>query len=866
MGRQVMGVGGLTEDVTDGADPTERAPVIASPERATGLHVWTLIAAITIAAAALIAFPVTNLSAPADVPGHPSLVLVLLVLGFAFAELAVVYLPIGRNAHSLTLNEIPLVVGLFVLPPTHFVAARLIGAVVPLAWRNRRSLRKLAFNLAQYALEAATVVLLFQFVLGDAPPLSPRGWLAVGVAVVTSDLLGTMLITLVIAAHTGTRPQVDREVIQFGPLGPLVNASFALVLVYVITVDWRAVWTVGVVVGVLALAQRSQHNLRRRTDSLEQLGRFTGEMGAQLDVDAAAQAAITWISSGLKAEVVELTLTGAFAGHSRRWVTPYDGPVRESSGDGLGAAMAPWLHDGPLLVGRRTRDRALAAALRTAGVRSVLAMPLRGDDGVIGTLVVGDRLGDVETFTRSDLRELEAVGNHLSVALRNARRADLIREQTEEQLRRSLHDDLTGLPNRRHLEHSVAEHLAAGGQASAILLDLDRFKDINDTLGHHTGDALLRMVADRLRRSARGDALVARLGGDEFAVILLGGDEASTASVTAMVRHAFTLPFELDELQVTVEASLGVAAGDGQSAAADLLRQADIAMYAAKARRTGVELYRPELEVGSPQRLTVLTELRNAIAHGELAVHFQPKVRLRDGVVIGAEALVRWNHPGRGIIGPDEFIPVAEHSGLITPLTFSVLRQSLEACASWRRAGRPLGVAVNISPRSLLDPSFVDEVARALAAVEVPASAVTLEITESSLMADPERAIEAMQRLRSLGLHLSIDDLGTGYSSLSYLQRLPVSEVKVDRSFLRPGTTEVDPFALVGAIVDLGHRLDRHVVAEGVEDEATWRRLQQLGCDSAQGYWMSPALPAEEFESWLEQWQAPRAAPLRILR
>jgi EAL domain-containing protein (putative c-di-GMP-specific phosphodiesterase class I) len=288
-------------------------------------------------------------------------------------------------------------------------------------------------------------------------------------------------------------------------------------------------------------------------------------------------------------------------------------------------------------------------------------------------------------------------------------------------------------------------------------------------------------------------------------------------------------------------------------------------MYAAKSRRTGVEVYRADLEAGGPERLTVLTELRNAITHGELTVHFQPKVRLRDGEVIGAEALVRWCHPRRGFIGPDEFVPVAEHSGLITPLTFAVLRQSLDACATWRRGGRPLGVAVNISPRSLLDPAFVDEVARALAAVEVPASAVTLEITESSLMADPDRAIEAMRRLRSLGLHLSIDDLGTGYSSLSYLQRLPVSEVKIDRSFLRPADGDDDAFAIVGAVVDLGHRLDRHVVAEGVEDEATWRRLQELGCDSAQGYWMSPALPADAFTAFLEQWRPPAVAALRAL-
>ena len=856
--------------MTEGVNRTSEATADASSDLSTRVQVWTLISAIALAAAAIITFKVPGLPTPADVPGQPVLALVLLALGFAVAELAVVYLPIGRNAYSLTLNEIPLVVGLFLLPPTHFVVARVVGAAVPLAWRNRGSVRKLAFNLAQYALEAGTVVVVYQLVLGGAAPLSPRGWLAVGLAVVASDLLGTVLITLVIAAHTGTRPQVQREVISLGPVAPLVNASFALVLIYVVTVDWRAVWTVAVVVGVLALAQRSQHNLRRRTESLEQLGRFTGEMGAQGDVDAAAQAAVTSISQMLRAEVVELTLADTFAGRARRWTARHDAAVTESSGgDSLAAVLAPWLAGGPVLARRRTRDRALAASLRTVGLRDAVAMPLQGDNGVIGTLVMGDRLGDVETFARSDLRELLALGNHLSVALRNARRADLIREHVEEQLYNSLHDELTGLPNRRQLELRLDEQLPDGGQASAILLDLDRFKDINDTLGHHTGDGLLRMVADRLRRTAPADAMVARLGGDEFAVLVLSGDEAATASVAAMVRHAFTLPFELDELQVTVEASLGVAATGADADAGDLLRHADIAMYAAKTRRTGVEVYRRELEEGSPQRLTVLTELRNAIAHGELTVHFQPKVRLLDGAVIGAEALVRWMHPERGFIGPDEFIPVAEHSGLITPLTFSVLRQSLDACASWRRGGRPLGIAVNISPRSLLDPAFVDEVARALAAVEVPASAVTLEITESSLMADPERAIDAMQRLTALGLHLSIDDLGTGYSSLSYLQRLPVAEVKVDRSFLAPNQAEgasADAFAIVGAIVDLGHRLGRQVVAEGVEDEQTWLRLKELGCDSAQGFWMSRALPAEEFAAWLEQWQEPRAVPLRVLR
>jgi EAL domain-containing protein (putative c-di-GMP-specific phosphodiesterase class I) len=377
----------------------------------------------------------------------------------------------------------------------------------------------------------------------------------------------------------------------------------------------------------------------------------------------------------------------------------------------------------------------------------------------------------------------------------------------------------------------------------------------------------LQMVADRLQRTVPADAVAARLGADEFAVVLLDCDQAATASVVAMVRHAFSLPFALDELQVTVEASAGIAISDGPAGTGDLLRHADIAMHAAKTRRTSVETYSPRLEADRPQRVTLLTELRNAITRGELAVHFQPKVRLHDGEVLGAEALVRWDHPERGVIGPDEFVPAAEHSGLITPLTFAVLRQALDACAGWRRSGRPLGVAVNISPRSLLDPTFVDEVARALAAVEVPSSAVTLEITESSLMADPERAVEALQRLRALGLQLSIDDLGTGYSSLAYLQRLPVDEIKIDRSFLQRADLDAldDSVAIIGAIVDLGHRLGREVVAEGVEDEASWATLRTLGCDSAQGYWMSRPLSADDFDAWLDRWHPRRVAQLRAI-
>ena len=818
-------------------------------------RVWLLVLMLFGVAAALSVVIGTRASVAVATTLSPTILAVLVVAAFALAERASVHIRIGRHAFTLTLNEIPLVVGLFLCPPTVFIIARVVGALLPLTWRNRRSPHKLAFNIGLYWLEACVAVLVWHLLLGGAGTLGPRVWLAAGVSVVVTDVVGALLIAAAIKADGESPPRLRALLVAPESLAPLLNASAALVVLYVVSVDWRALWTVGVVVAVLFFAQRSYEGLRRRTESLEQLSRFTAQIGAQLDVGSAAQAAVGAMARVLGAATVELVLTEDFAGQLQRWVAHDNGEVAVVPGPGAAVFLAPWLRDGPLLVSRRVRDPALRRALADAGLRDAMAMPLQGDGEVIGTLLVGDGRSDVEAFGASDLRQMQAFGNHLSVTLRNARRADLITEHAAEQLRRSMHDELTDLPNRRYLARRLGEH--RDGDCAVVLFDLDRFREINDTLGHRTGDALLRIVAERLCRSAPPDAVVARLAGDEFAVLLNGGDEVVTGAVVAMLRHTFTIPFDLDELHVTVEASVGVAVSEQGVRAVDLLRQADLAMHTAKSRRTGLERYRRELDPDGRQRLTLLTDLTEALSRGALTVHFQPKVRVCDGQILGAEALVRWVHPQRGYIPPDEFIPVAEHSGLITPLTFAVLGQSLAACASWRRAGWLIGVAVNISPRSLLDWSFVDEVARVLAATDVPAGSVTLEITETSLMAEPERAVEALHRLRSLGVRLSIDDLGTGYSSLAYLQRLPVSEVKIDQSFLRPGEADDDSLAIVGAIVDLGHRLGREVVAEGVEDEATWRTLQRLGCDSAQGYWMSPPMPGEKFLPWLDTWRAP---------
>jgi diguanylate cyclase (GGDEF)-like protein len=862
--------------VSTEADATNDQPQVAG---SGDLRLVALIGAILVAASALVAFPVRSLPDPPQVTGHPALLIVLLALGFAAAEVAVVYVPVGRSAFTLTLNEIPLVVGLFVLAPEHLVAARVLGALIPLILRTRGKAAKLGFNIAHYSLEVAVLLVVWHLALGDARPLSPAGWAAIGIAVLATDLLGMALISLAIAASTGSRPRLDAELVGLGPLPALVNASFALTLVYVISVDWRAIWTLGVLVSVLFFAQRAHHSLGRRTASLEQLTTFTGEIGGRLDVESAATTAVTFIARAMNAEVVELSVRADFAGRERTWEGGYDGTSCEPALPSRAMALSPWLSPGQLLVRRRVKDPALAAGLRSVGMRDAVATLLQGEDGVIGTLVVGDRLGDVETFEPADLRDLQALGNHLAVALENARRADVIGEQAAETVHRSLHDTLTGLPNRRRLEESLRElglgDDSGGGQQpggiqqhSLVLLNVDRFKEINDTLGHGAGDGLLVMLAARLTKAAPEGAVLARVGGDEFAALLPFTDAVAAAGVVGLIRRALSVPFELDQLLITIEASFGLTTTNAGTKPLDVLRQADIAMSSAKERRTGLETYRSELDAGSRERLTLLTDLRRAITETSLTIYVQPKVSLRTGQVIGVEVLVRWVHPERGMIFPDDFIPVAEHSGLITPLTMSVLRQSLQACEAWRHAGRPLGVAVNLSPRSLLETDFVDEVARAIAAVEVPASAVTFEITESSLMADPERAIQALRRLRDLGVRLSIDDLGTGYSSLAYLQRLPVNEIKIDRSFLQRADLAAldDSVAIIGAMVDLGHRLGREVVAEGVEDEASWLTLQSLGCDSAQGFWMSPPMPVDDFLPWLDAWRPSSVAALHAVR
>ncbi|MDQ4008357.1 MAG: sensor domain-containing phosphodiesterase, partial [Actinomycetota bacterium] len=789
------------------------------------------------------------------------LAVALLGCGFLVAELCVVHLRLGRHAFAFSPSEIPLVVGLFLVSPEVLLAARLAVAVAVFAFR-RAQLRKMAFNCALFALEISVAVAVWNWILGDVEPLGPRGWVATAVVALATSVLTSSLVSVAIFCDTGVRPSKLFDVLSLGQVADLMNAVFALVVVYVVTVDWRASWMLGVVLLVLVLAQQVSERLQIRTEKLEQVNRFTGQVGRQLDTDAVVRAVLVHVRQAVEGQRLQMRVADG-TGH-RFWSLGPGSPepVAVQTADLLDVFCSPEQSE-PVLAPRNTRNTELRQALGRAGVEDFLAVPLRVDGEVIGTLAVADRLGDIDTFTQDDARQLEALANHAGVALANAYRADQLRRQAREREHQAVHDELTGLANRRGFSEALERALGAG-HVSVLMLGLDRFKEINDTLGHQVGDDLLRLVAKRLVEVAPPEALVARFGGDEFALLLPGEERLAALACASVVRAGLARSFALAGIDVAVDASMGVAVADDGSDAATLLRCADVAMYAAKASRRGVEVYRPEIDGYDPQRLSLLADLREAVATNAFSVVYQPKVDIAAGRVLGAEALVRWQHPRRGPVFPDEFIPLAEHSGLITPLTMLVLRSALDQCERWREAGHELDVAVNLSPRSLLEPTFVGEVARALAAVAVPARALTLEITETSLMAEPERAIDALHELRRLGVRLSVDDLGTGYSSLAYLQRLPVDEVKIDRSFLQEMPGEAAE-AIVGAIIGLGQRLGRKVVAEGVETEVAYDRLRALGCDTAQGYWIGRPMPPEQIPGFLGAWAERRPRALRSI-
>jgi diguanylate cyclase (GGDEF)-like protein len=431
----------------------------------------------------------------------------------------------------------------------------------------------------------------------------------------------------------------------------------------------------------------------------------------------------------------------------------------------------------------------------------------------------------------------------------------------------ALHDGLTGLPNRELFRDHAVEALTEAKrnrQSFAIVaIDLDRFKQVNDSLGHHRGDLLLRGVGPRLEGAAGEGATVARLGGDEFALILPGAGLEEALLVCERTTAALGEPFLIEGLPLEVGGSMGIACYPDHGDDVELLTQrADAALYRAKRKHSHVETWAPGESFAMPDALALAVKLRRALDDEELTVHYQPKVALRGGAVCGVEALVRWDHPNDGLVGPDRFVPLAERTGLIRRLTDYVIDRAMRDRQEWLAAGVDLSVSVNLSA-SVLDRELPRLVRTRLDAQAAPARALMLELTESHAMADPQAALEVLAQLAALGVRLSIDDFGTGHSSLAYLQQLPVSELKIDKSFVEGGILHGSDATIIRSTIDLGHDLGLDVVAEGVEDPEAWRQLASMGCDVAQGFLISRPMPADRIVEWVRDGWAPGASPVK---
>jgi len=457
--------------------------------------------------------------------------------------------------------------------------------------------------------------------------------------------------------------------------------------------------------------------------------------------------------------------------------------------------------------------------------------------------------------------ELKNTGDEISILEENFNRlAEAVQNETQTLAHQALHDPLTDLPNRKLLHNRLQQEILRGKRTSKqlviIMTDLNRFKEINDTLGHHIGDLVLQQTGERLFNIFRKTDTVARLGGDEFSILLPETNLEQAKTLTHKVLEDFKRPILVEGHTLNVDISIGLAEypthGDDVNI---LMQRADVAMYIAKQNKLGYSIYDPNKDTQSIGRLALMSELRDAIENKRLELYFQPKVNVKENKIIGAEALLRWNHPQRGFIKPSEFIPLAEQTGLIKPLTQWVLEQAIQQCVEWKN--KNLSIAVNISVHNLHDSKLLQQIQEMMLKHKLSPECLILEISEGDIMSEPLRARKILDEISKTGINLSIDDFGTGYSSLSYLKKLPVNEIKVDRSFVTEMTEDNDDDIIVLATIALAHNLGLEIVAEGVHDKQTWERLKSLNCDIAQGHYISEPLTANAFSAWLmnNEWQ-----------
>jgi diguanylate cyclase (GGDEF)-like protein len=780
----------------------------------------------------------------------PSVWLVLLGITFLLVEVLPLHIEWAGQAYSLSLSEAPLVIGLLVCPTREFALARVLGGALALFFFRKQPRHKLAFNVALQLLEVSVAVALFTALAGHGRVVPMAAAPAVLITVIVSSTVTVAAVCTAVRLHVGV---LDRAVVKsfarLSAFGIVVNTSLALVLTTALDANVTVVAPMCVMLLAVTAIYRAYVLLRDRHASLEMLYQFTSGLN-QATPDNRIRDILQRTGAMLRADLAGVVLLGSDSNEPPviRWLGP-DGELRTEDYD-VGtddSELTDVARTGSIVVlSRSSRDAAQHRFLQARGLRDAVLAPLQLEGDIRGVLFVANRQGDVASFTDDDGKLFHTVAAHVSSVLDNSRLLDRLTHD-------SLHDALTGLANRQCYQSRLRTALSRDAARFAVLLiDLDQFKEINDTLGHHHGDLLIREIAGRIADATPATATVARLGGDEFALLVPGLDATAASELASRIRSEIRKPCTLDGVSLQVDASIGVAAapehGDDDSV---LLKRADMAMYAAKSSHTGVEVYDHERDEYSPRRLALASKLRDAIATSQLVLHYQPQVDAASGNVVGVEALVRWQHPELGLVPPLEFVPIAEQSGLIGELTIWVLTNAVRQLAAWRDAGLRIGMSVNVSMRDLRDTAVIETLRQLQSEYGVASSMLTLEITESHIMSDPARTLPVLHELAALGIRLSVDDFGTGYSSLSYLKDLPVHEVKIDKSFIATlGRSQRDD-AIVRAVVSLAEHLGLDTVAEGIEDEHVRRRVAALGCTRLQGYHLGRPLPAREFLHWL---------------
>ena len=770
----------------------------------------------------------------------------LIAAGFCLAELKVVDVHFRREQHSFSLSEFPAVIGLFLLQPNDYVLAVLVGSAVALARAHQTPL-KFVFNLTNFGLGATAALAVFHLLATPTTTPTLSDWIAAFLATLATTVLSAVTIATAISLSGGA-PQFQKlpQMIQFGGLVAVANTSLALLAVSILWLDWRLLWLLVVPLVTVFLAYRAYLSEREKGARLEFLYQSGRILQHSPELDSAIVALLEHARMMFRAERAEVLLYPRTSGEDALRTTTIEGTPP--------LAMLPTPHDPDDPVARRIRAEPHAFFLGPSpfdtdrsGLRQAMVAPLRGESGIIGSLLIGNRLTEGTAFTDDDLRLLETLANHAAIALENGQLEQSLTElsRLKEQLRyQAYHDPLTGLANRSlfldHVNERIA-HERDGLVPIVLFIDLDDFKVVNDTLGHTAGDHLLVAVADRVRSCVRGGDIAARLGGDEFALLLEDAEDLNRAVVVCRrLLEALEAPLQVDGQEIAISASIGMAAGRAGGGHGDeMLRNADVAMYIAKAEgKNRYAVFEPTMHAALVERHALAAELSKSVGRGELLVYYQPIVRLDGEGLYGVEALVRWRHPTRGILEPDEFIPLAQESGTILALGRWVLLESCREAAGWREAHQVerLVLSVNLSAAQLQQVDFVEDLEAILGETGFPAQDLVLELTETAMFHDTQTTIARLEALRGLGIRIAIDDFGTGYSSLGYLRRFQVDILKIAREFIGSADGDSEDWAFARAMVALGQTLDLQVIAEGIEQPGQLEQLRSLGCVLGQGY------------------------------